>query len=234
MRWMQTRPRGSFHLPRDMFADATLAEPGPIANPAPNSTLDEPGAHNPVVATARDATVRLGGKSVLQSVSLSLRAGEISVLLGPNGAGKTTLMRSLYGGVALSGGSILIAGMDPRRESKARRRIGFVLQEVALYPRLTVRENLETFAVLAGLRRREARLGASKVLDTVGLSGAEDRLVAVLSGGMQRRVNIACGLVGAPSLLLLDEPTWGSTSRHAMPCTLPCDVSPPLPVSRCS
>ena len=184
--------------------------------------MDETGAHNPVVATVRDATVHLGDKTVLQDVSLGLCAGEITVLLGPNGAGKTTLMRALYGGVALSGGSILIAGMDPRCESKARRRIGFVPQEVALYPRLTVRENLETFAVLAGLRRCEARLGASKVLDTAGLSEAEDRLVAVLSGGMQRRVNIACGLVGARSLLLLDEPTVGVDieARHAVHATL--------------
>jgi ABC-2 type transport system ATP-binding protein len=171
---MQTRPRGSFLLLRDRLADAPLAEPSPIANPAPNSTFDEPGAHSPVVATVRDATVRFGGKAVLQRISLNVRAGEISVLLGPNGAGKTTLMRALYGGISLSGGSVLIAGMDPRRESKARRRIGFVPQEVALYPRLTVRENLETFAVLAGLRRREARLRVSKVLDTAGLSEAEN------------------------------------------------------------
>src|SRR5215204_162725 len=219
---MQTRPRGSFLLLRDRLADAPLAEPSPTANPAPNSTFDEPGAHSPVVATVRDATVRLGGKAVLQRISLNVRAGEISVLLGPNGAGKTTLMRALYGGISLSTGFILIAGMDPRRERKARRRIGFVPQEVALYPRLTVRENLETFAVLAGLRRREARLRVSKVLDTAGLSEAENRLVAVLSGGMQRRVNIACGLVGAPSLLLLDEPTVGVDieARHAVHATL--------------
>jgi predicted ABC-type transport system involved in lysophospholipase L1 biosynthesis ATPase subunit len=180
-------------LPRKPIAGAALNQPSPsdnehthrIAAPGTGTASDEPGAENPVVATVRNATVHLGGKPVVQDVSLSLHAGEIMVLLGPNGAGKTTLMRALYGGAALSGGSVLVAGMDPRRERKARRRIGFVPQEVALYPRLTVGENLETFAILAGLPRREARLRVCEVLDTVGLSSAAGRLVGILSGGTQ-------------------------------------------------
>ena len=204
-------------MPRKPIAGAALNQPSPsdnehthrIAATGTSTASDEPGAENPVVATVRNATVQLGGKPVVQDVSLSLHAGEITVLLGPNGAGKTTLMRALYGGAALSGGSVLVAGMDPRRERKARRRIGFVPQEVALYPRLTVGENLETFAILAGLPRREARFRVCEVLDTVGLASAGGRLVGILSGGMQRRVNIACGLVAAPLLLLLDEPTVG-------------------------
>jgi ABC-2 type transport system ATP-binding protein len=156
-----------------------------------------------------DARRAFGSRPSLAGVSLSLRRGEIYALLGPNGAGKTTLVRSIYGRVRLDSGRITMGGRDPRHERKARRRLGLVPQELALYPDLTPGENLAVFGRLAGLRRGEVRAAVETALDWTGLAGRAASLTGELSGGQQRRLNLAAGTLHQPDVLLLDEPTVG-------------------------
>jgi ABC-2 type transport system ATP-binding protein len=150
-----------------------------------------------------------GARAALSGVSLALRPGEIYALLGRNGAGKTTLVRAVCGRVRLDAGEVRLAGRDPARDRDVRRRLGLVPQEIALYPDLTARENLEVLGRLAGLTRRESAAKAGSALDWIGLADRAASRVATLSGGMKRRVNLAAGVLHAPDVLLLDEPTVG-------------------------
>jgi ABC-2 type transport system ATP-binding protein len=146
---------------------------------------------------------------VLNGTSLSLERGSILALLGPNGAGKTSLIRAICGRLQLDSGRIELGCADPRADSSARRDLGLVPQEIALYPDLTARENLEVMARLAGLARGPAREAAMSGLTWVGLSDREKSLPRHLSGGMKRRLNLAAGVLHAPAFVLLDEPTAG-------------------------
>jgi len=147
---------------------------------------------------------------VLDELTFDVAPGEIVGLLGPNGAGKTTTLAVLSTLLAPQEGEIRIAGHDLRREPRAvRRAIGRVPQEIALYPALTGRENAVFFARLGGARRAAARGAAAAVLEQVGLAARADEPAATYSGGMQRRLSLACGLLGSPAVLLLDEPTVG-------------------------
>jgi ABC-2 type transport system ATP-binding protein len=159
-----------------------------------------------VVENARRA---FGQRQALAGVGLSLRPGEIYALVGRNGAGKTTLIRAICGRTRLDAGSVRLGGADPAADPVARRRLGLVPQEIALYPDLTALENLEILGQLAGLPAAEARRRAREALNWIGLSDRASSRVATLSGGMKRRVNIAAGVLHEPALLLLDEPTVG-------------------------
>lgn len=150
-----------------------------------------------------------GGRTALAGVDLTLFAGEIYTLLGRNGAGKTTLVRAASGRVRLDGGSVRLLGRDPRTDPAVRRRLGLAPQDIALYPELTVRENLDALARLAGLPRRAARAAADEALGWIGLEDRARSRVGTLSGGMKRRVNLAAGVLHQPDVLLLDEPTVG-------------------------
>lgn len=161
------------------------------------------------IVVARGLGLRYRDAPVLDGVDLTLFTGETVALLGPNGAGKTTLMRLLAGRLSPQGGSLRVAGGEPARARAVRRRIGWVPQEIALYPRLTVRENLDVFARLAGLRRGERGEAVARVLARAALGDVADSPVGVLSGGYQRRANIAAALLAEPDLILLDEPTQG-------------------------
>ncbi|GJD87336.1 Linearmycin resistance ATP-binding protein LnrL [Methylobacterium hispanicum] len=149
------------------------------------------------------------GRPVLDGLDLALDPGEILALLGPNGAGKTTLMRLVAGRLVPGAGTVRVSGRDPRTEADARRRVGWVPQEIALWPRLSVAENLGVFASLAGLPRRGRRGAVAAMLALADIEAVGASLVGQLSGGYQRRVNIAAGLIGQPPLVLLDEPTQG-------------------------
>lgn len=166
-------------------------------------------ADAPALVRVRDVALAYRDRPALRGVDLSLQAGESLVLLGPNGAGKSSLLRVIAGRLKPHAGRVEVAAGDPATDRRVRRRIGWVPQDIALYPRLTVRENLDTFARLAGLSRRERRRVIAELVETTGLSDVAHRLVGTLSGGFQRRVNIAASLVGGPHLILLDEPTQG-------------------------
>ena len=157
----------------------------------------------------RDAVRSFGDRRALDGASLTVAAGEIYALLGPNGAGKTSLVRSVCGRLRLDGGGVWIGGLDPFSGPAARRLLGLVPQEVALWSELTAEENLEILARLAGVARRDCRAAAARALGFVDLTDRRKSRVSTLSGGMQRRLNIAAGILHDPRVLLLDEPTVG-------------------------
>ena len=160
------------------------------------------------VLRIEDARKRFGTTEALRGLSFELRAGEMLALLGPNGAGKTTLVRALAGRVRLDGGRLELFGRELSPDSP-RDALGVVPQELALYPLLTARENLEVFGALQGLAGARLRERVSWALEWTGLAERGRDLVQVYSGGMKRRLNLACGVLHGPKAVLLDEPTVG-------------------------
>jgi ABC-2 type transport system ATP-binding protein len=158
--------------------------------------------------TISDARKKFGGSVALDGASLELRQGELLALLGPNGAGKTTLIRAIAGRVRLDGGEIRLFDrlLDGRRTPPE---LGIVPQEVALYQLLTARENLTMFGRFQGLSGAELDAQVAWALDRTGLADRAGEIVKRYSGGMRRRLNIACGFLHRPRVLLLDEPTVG-------------------------
>ena len=164
------------------------------------------------VLTVRDADKRFGATRALAGAGLELARGEWLALLGPNGAGKTTLVRSIAGRVRLDGGEVrlfdtVLDGGEAARA--ARRRLGVVPQEVALYPLLTAGENLTVFGELLGVTGTELARRREWALDWTGLADRASEPVKRFSGGMKRRLNIACSVLHEPEVVLLDEPTVG-------------------------
>ncbi|MFZ5842205.1 MAG: ABC transporter ATP-binding protein [Pseudomonadota bacterium] len=149
-----------------------------------------------------------GDQLAVDGLSLQTKAGEIFGLLGPNGAGKSTCCALITGLLAPDRGQIRIDGVDPRTP-RIRQRIGLAPQKLALYDRLSARSNLLFFASLYGLTGQRARDAIGTALAQVGLADRADDTVATFSGGMLRRLNLACALVHDPDLILLDEPTAG-------------------------
>jgi ABC-2 type transport system ATP-binding protein len=160
-----------------------------------------------------------GGFEAVRGVTFSIEEGEAFGLLGPNGAGKTTTMRMLGTLLPPTSGRASVAGHDVVREAGAvRRSIGFAMQEAGLARYATGREHLHMMGRLYGLSRAQTRVRADELLVLFGLVEAADRQVRTYSGGMRRRIDLACGLVHRPRLLFLDEPTTGvdPTSRAAL------------------
>jgi ABC-2 type transport system ATP-binding protein len=149
-----------------------------------------------------------GSHQALRGVSFQVMRGERIALLGPNGAGKTTLIRCISGRVRLDEGRVQLFG-KPTTNPFAFHSLGVVPQDLAIYQDLTARENLECFGRLHGLRGRGLREQVSWALRWIALEDRADELTARFSGGMKRRVNIACGVMHKPGVLLLDEPTVG-------------------------
>jgi ABC-2 type transport system ATP-binding protein len=160
------------------------------------------------VLQIRDARKRFGATPALEGLSLTMDEGGMLGLLGPNGAGKTTLIRAIAGRVRLDGGSVAVFGrvLEP---GMTRPDLGVVPQENALYPLLTARENLETFGRLNGLEGKRLRERCAWALEWTGLADRAKSEVKSFSGGMKRRLNLACGVLHEPRLVLLDEPTVG-------------------------
>jgi ABC-2 type transport system ATP-binding protein len=161
------------------------------------------------VLTVSGAVHAYGGKPALRGVDLVLRPGEIYALLGPNGAGKTTLIRAICGRIRPDEGAVLVKGLDPTRVAGARSGLGLVPQEIALYPNLTVAENIETFAALADVPRAGLAAAVRRALELTRTVDRAHVPIKHLSGGYKRRANIAAAIVHEPSLLILDEPTVG-------------------------
>ncbi|MDE1568489.1 ABC transporter ATP-binding protein [Aquabacter sp. P-9] len=149
---------------------------------------------------------RFGGQAALTDVSLDVEQGEFVALLGPSGCGKTTLLRCIAGFHLAESGAIRIAGEDVTQLPPYRRPLNTVFQNYALFPHMTVAENVAYGPRRQGASRAEAAMRAGEALDLVGLSGFADRLPRHLSGGQQQRVALARAIVNKPKLLLLDEP----------------------------
>lgn len=160
------------------------------------------------VLQVTNAKKQFGQTKALDGASFDLRQGELLALLGPNGAGKTTLIRAVAGRVRLDSGQVTLfdrhvtAGTTPPE-------LGIVPQEIALYALLTARENLEIFGRLQGLAGAALKESVDWALERTALADRQREAVKTFSGGMKRRLNIACGIVHRPRILLLDEPTVG-------------------------
>ena len=160
------------------------------------------------VLAVAGARKKFGDVVALDGATLALREGELLALLGPNGAGKTTLIRAISGRVQLDAGEILLFG-QPLKGTKTPPELGIVPQELAIYPSLTARENLEAFGRLQGLSSSDVAAQVKWALATTALEDRADEPVKGFSGGMKRRLNIACGVLHRPRVVLLDEPTVG-------------------------
>ncbi len=155
----------------------------------------------------RDLRARYGDKNVLKGIDLTVEPGEIFGLLGGNGAGKTTFVRTICGRLRPVAGTIDIAGQSKRQDLS--RSIGLVPQEIALYPHLTVYENLQVFGRISGLSRAQTKAAIEEVGHVSNLHERGNDLVETLSGGWKRRANIAAAILHHPALLILDEPMVG-------------------------
>jgi len=162
----------------------------------------------PDVLTVNGARKRFGDVVALDGATCSLREGELLALLGPNGAGKTTLIRAISGRVALDAGEIRLFG-TPLSGRATPSELGIVPQELAIYPSLTARENLQAFGRLQGLSPRDVAERVKWALAVTALEDRADEPIKAFSGGMKRRLNIACGVIHRPRVVLLDEPTVG-------------------------
>jgi ABC-2 type transport system ATP-binding protein len=153
---------------------------------------------------------KYGDFEAVKGISFEVEEGEVFGLLGPNGAGKTQTISMLTGVIHPTAGTARIGGHDIHDEMSTVKKLnGLVPQDLALYPTLSARSNLEFFGRIYGLRGRELKERVADVLRIVALTERADQAVETYSGGMKRRVNIAAGLLHQPRLLFLDEPTVG-------------------------
>ena len=162
------------------------------------------------IVEARGLVKRYGELVAVKGIDFNIRQGEIFGFLGPNGAGKTTTISMLSCLLEPTSGSATIDGLDVVRDAaQVKRIIGLVPQEIALYPTLSGRDNLNFFGRIYGLRGRRLRERVDAALEIVGLSERAKDAVQTYSGGMKRRLNLAAGLLHEPKVLFLDEPTVG-------------------------
>ncbi|MGK5447974.1 ATP-binding cassette domain-containing protein [Streptomyces radiopugnans] len=168
----------------------------------------------PYAVLAEGLVKRYGDRNALDGFDLEVRRGTVHGLLGPNGAGKTTAVRVLATLVRPDGGRAEVAGHDVAREpARVRRRIGLTGQYAAVDEILTGRQNLEMFGRLFHLGTRRARQRAGELLERFALTEAADKPLKAYSGGMRRRLDLAAGMILAPEVLFLDEPTTGLDPR---------------------
>ena len=159
---------------------------------------------------AADVTKQYQGEAGVRALDLSVESGSVVGLIGPSGAGKTTAVRLLTGLLARENGTLKVLDQDPEKFTPAvRSRIGYLPQDSALYPTLTVRQNLDFAAALQGMRGKARARACERTLEFVELTDVQSRRAADLSGGMRRRASLAGALVHRPDLLFLDEPTAG-------------------------
>jgi ABC-2 type transport system ATP-binding protein len=160
------------------------------------------------VIAASGLTVRYGKVEAVHAIDLTVGRGEVVGLIGPDGAGKTSTLRVVAGLLRAAGGTVNVLGHEAWTNRRAlHRKLGYLAQRFALYGDLTVDENVQFFALLYGIPRWRDR--RAMLLDRVGLAPFRDRQADRLSGGMKQKLALACSLMHAPEVLLLDEPTTG-------------------------
>lgn len=163
-----------------------------------------------MIASMLDVVKRYRNVQALDHVSFDIQKGEILGLLGPNGAGKTTLIRALAGLISTDSGEITVLGeKQDINNIRLKQNIGLVTQEVTVFEELTAEENLRFFGGLYGVKGEALQKRVKETLDFVGLTEYAKKAPSKFSGGMQRRLNIACALVHEPCFLIMDEPTVG-------------------------
>jgi ABC-2 type transport system ATP-binding protein len=169
-----------------------------------------PAAAPETVIETRSLSRRFGHLLAVRDVSLTVHRGEIFGVLGPNGAGKSTTIRMLCGILDPTGGEGTVVGYDIRTQAESiKQRIGYMTQRFSLYEDLSVVENLEFYAGIYGVPRKERRARVERVLEQAGLTGRRKQLAGTLSGGWKQRVALASSTIHEPPLLFLDEPTAG-------------------------
>lgn len=186
----------------------TTRTPSPALIPASSAS----GPDRPAAICVRDLRMAYGDVEVLHGIDLQIHRGEVCAIVGPNGAGKTTTVEILEGYRIRTGGSVSVLGVDPGQPTRRwREQIGIVLQSCEVPAELTVCELLERFAGFYPRPRPVA-----ETLELVGLQACRNARAGTLSGGQQRRLDVAMALVGDPDVLFLDEPTTGfdPSARH--------------------
>jgi len=174
---------------------------------------------NESAITISHLTKKFEDKLAVDNLSLEVAKGELFGLLGPNGAGKTTTISILCGLIKPTSGTAQILGFDIEKDTqKVKERLGVCVQETAIYPYLTGKENLELFGNLYGVDKKTIRERSKMLLDKVGLAEDAKRVTAKYSGGMKRRLSLALALIHDPEVAFLDEPTvaMDPQSRHAV------------------
>lgn len=162
------------------------------------------------VASLQGVVVRYGTHVALDYIDLDIQEGEIVGLLGPNGAGKTTLIQTLSGLKTAERGTVALFGQSKHPFSNQNKeKLGLVTQEITVFDELTAKENLQFFAGIYGLKGEEKKKRVDEALEFVGLGDKGNKTPYKFSGGMKRRLNIACALTHRPQFLIMDEPTVG-------------------------
>ena len=165
---------------------------------------------NKTVLKLSGLSKKFDSRTAVDHISLEINEGEIFGLLGPNGAGKSTTLNMVCSLLKPTSGSIEVFGMDSGKETKQiKRRIGYIPQDLAIHGNLKAWENVELFTSLYGIRGKELRAAVDESLEFVGLLDRRNSYAKTFSGGMKRRLNIACSIGHKPDLLIFDEPTVG-------------------------
>lgn len=163
-----------------------------------------------IILKTTDLTKKYGNKAVVDSLNLEIRKGEIFGLLGPNGAGKSTTMNMICAITKPTAGEVELFGKDSWKQKKeVIQRIGYIPQELAIHGNLKAWENVELFTSLYGIKGAGLKKAVEESLEYVGLSERRNEFAKNFSGGMKRRLNIACAIGHEPELLIFDEPTVG-------------------------
>lgn len=163
-----------------------------------------------VILRTKDLTKKYGNKAVVDGLNLEIKQGEIFGLLGPNGAGKSTTMNMICSIIRPTAGQIELFGKDLwKKKKEVLPRIGYIPQELAIHGKLKAWENVELFTSLYGIKGEKLEQAVENSLEYVGLSERKNEFAKNFSGGMKRRLNIACAIGHNPELLIFDEPTVG-------------------------